>query len=225
MAAPGLNCSMQTLSCDTWDWVPRPGIKPGPPVLGAWSRNHWTTREVPAWCFFNMSCSRKKKTTPFWPLGYEHMSKFTCPRALPSQTPVKKHSLKGFWLPWLSSEQWLLSQLGLGSPEWIWVGVCPGTAPGLVCTWTASLHSLGTHQCMPCDTCSGDPDSLSGVSPSAVSSQAASACLGFFAKDGGQILLPGTFSPFILLHPESHRPPPPSPTPVGCCCLLVQAAV
>ena len=132
MAAPGLNCSMQTLSCDTWDRVPRPGIKPGPPVLGAWSRNHWTTREIPAWCFFNMSCSRKKKTPPFWPLGYEHMSKFTCPRALPSQTPVKKHSLKGFWLPWLSSEQWLLSQLGLGSPEWIWVGVCPGTAPGLV---------------------------------------------------------------------------------------------
>ena len=61
MAAPGLNCSMQTLSCDTWDRVPRPGIKPGPPVLGAWSRNHWTTREIPAWCFFNMSCSRKKK--------------------------------------------------------------------------------------------------------------------------------------------------------------------
>ena len=27
--------------------VPRPGIKPIPPALGAWSPNHWTTREVP----------------------------------------------------------------------------------------------------------------------------------------------------------------------------------
>ena len=26
--------------------VPRPGIEPGPPALGAWSLNHWTTREV-----------------------------------------------------------------------------------------------------------------------------------------------------------------------------------
>ena len=27
--------------------VPRPGIKPVPPALGAWSHNHWTTRDVP----------------------------------------------------------------------------------------------------------------------------------------------------------------------------------
>ena len=26
--------------------VPRPGIKPTPPALEAWSLNHWTTREV-----------------------------------------------------------------------------------------------------------------------------------------------------------------------------------
>ena len=30
-----------------WDLVPRPRIEPGPPALGAWSLNHWTTREVP----------------------------------------------------------------------------------------------------------------------------------------------------------------------------------
>ena len=29
------------------DLVPRPGIKPTPPALEAWSLNHWTTREVP----------------------------------------------------------------------------------------------------------------------------------------------------------------------------------
>ena len=31
----------------TRDLVPRPGIEPGPPTLGAWSLTHWTTREVP----------------------------------------------------------------------------------------------------------------------------------------------------------------------------------
>ena len=29
------------------DIVPWPGIKPRPPALGAWSLNHWPTREVP----------------------------------------------------------------------------------------------------------------------------------------------------------------------------------
>ena len=29
------------------DLVPRPGIEPGPPALGAQSLTHWTTREVP----------------------------------------------------------------------------------------------------------------------------------------------------------------------------------
>ena len=30
-----------------WDLVPRPGIEPVPPALGAQSPNHWTAREVP----------------------------------------------------------------------------------------------------------------------------------------------------------------------------------
>lgn len=41
------SCSMQTLSWGTWDLIPRPGLEPGPPALGAWSLIHWTTREVP----------------------------------------------------------------------------------------------------------------------------------------------------------------------------------
>ena len=32
-----------------WDLVPWPGIKPRPPVLGAQSLSHWTTREIPRW--------------------------------------------------------------------------------------------------------------------------------------------------------------------------------
>ena len=44
LAVPGL-------SCGVWDLVPWPGIKPGPPALGLWSLNQWTTREVPV-CLF-----------------------------------------------------------------------------------------------------------------------------------------------------------------------------
>ena len=40
-APPGLSWGM-------WNLVPQPGIKPGPPALGAQSYlSHWTTREVP----------------------------------------------------------------------------------------------------------------------------------------------------------------------------------
>ena len=52
LAALGLSCGMQDLSCGMWDLVPRPGIEPGPPALGARSLNHWTTREVPTWSFY-----------------------------------------------------------------------------------------------------------------------------------------------------------------------------
>ena len=34
-----------------WDLVPWPGIKPGPPALGAQSLSHWTSREVPMLLF------------------------------------------------------------------------------------------------------------------------------------------------------------------------------
>ena len=40
LAVPGLSCGMR-------DLVPWPGIKPGPPALGAQSLSHWATREVP----------------------------------------------------------------------------------------------------------------------------------------------------------------------------------
>ena len=47
LAAPGLSCSMRTLSHAMWDLVPWPGIEPGPPTLGVPSLSHWTTMEVP----------------------------------------------------------------------------------------------------------------------------------------------------------------------------------
>ena len=60
---PGLSCSMQDLlaaacelfSCSIWDLVPWLGIEPGPHALKAQSVSHWTTREVPNFCFFSQS--------------------------------------------------------------------------------------------------------------------------------------------------------------------------
>ena len=43
---------MHSLSCSIWDPVPWPGIEPGPPALGAWSLNHWATREIPSFHIF-----------------------------------------------------------------------------------------------------------------------------------------------------------------------------
>ena len=39
--------------CGMWDmWdLSYPGIESTPPTLGAWSLNHWTTREVPGLLF------------------------------------------------------------------------------------------------------------------------------------------------------------------------------
>ena len=42
-AAAALNCSVR-------DLVPWPGMEPGPPALGVWRLNHWTTRGVPEIC-------------------------------------------------------------------------------------------------------------------------------------------------------------------------------
>ena len=40
----GCSCGMQTL-------VPRPGLELGPPARGAQSPSHWTTKEVPIFCY------------------------------------------------------------------------------------------------------------------------------------------------------------------------------
>ena len=46
------SCGKRALSC--WmQLAPWPGIEPRPPALGAWSLNHWTTREVPV---FSLLC-------------------------------------------------------------------------------------------------------------------------------------------------------------------------
>ena len=40
------SCSMWTLSWGMWDLVPRPGIEPQSPALGAQGLNHWTRVEI-----------------------------------------------------------------------------------------------------------------------------------------------------------------------------------
>ena len=49
---------MQALCCGLQDLVSWPGIKPGPPALGAWSLNHWPTREVPRVCLVLLESAR-----------------------------------------------------------------------------------------------------------------------------------------------------------------------
>ena len=51
LAALGLAVAHGVFSCSVWDLVPQPGLKPKPPVLGAQSLSHWTTREVLAFLF------------------------------------------------------------------------------------------------------------------------------------------------------------------------------
>ena len=45
--ALGLSGGMWTLNSSLWDLGPCPGIKSGPPALGAYSLNQWTTRDPP----------------------------------------------------------------------------------------------------------------------------------------------------------------------------------
>ena len=48
------SCSMQSLSYSMWDLVPQSGIESRPSVLGVQNLSHWTTREVPSHCCFNL---------------------------------------------------------------------------------------------------------------------------------------------------------------------------
>ena len=47
MAELGLSGGTQGLCFGIQNLVPWPEMEPGPHALGAWSLNHWTTREVP----------------------------------------------------------------------------------------------------------------------------------------------------------------------------------
>ena len=55
LAAPGLRCSLWTLSCSMRDLISQPRIKPKPLSLGARSFSYWTTREVPSFSFSRCS--------------------------------------------------------------------------------------------------------------------------------------------------------------------------
>ena len=68
-----------------WPWhkphgilVPRPGIEPTPPALGAWSLNHWTATGSPSLCF----CYRLK-----WHVEDRCSVQFSCSVVSNSVTP------------------------------------------------------------------------------------------------------------------------------------------
>ena len=52
MAALGLSCGIQTLSCGLWGLVSQPGTEHGPPALAVQRLSHWTTREIPQDLFY-----------------------------------------------------------------------------------------------------------------------------------------------------------------------------
>ena len=58
-------------SYSMWNLVPWLGIEPNPPVLGAWSLSHWTTREVPIPIFLKvfikyLSCINYENNLGIW---------------------------------------------------------------------------------------------------------------------------------------------------------------
>ena len=60
-----------------WDLVPRPGIEPGPLVLGAQSLNHWTTWEVRQRLNF-FKLSRLSPSVGCASLGWTGSQSFLC---------------------------------------------------------------------------------------------------------------------------------------------------
>ena len=65
----------EDLSCGMWDLVPRPGIEPGPPALGAQSLSHWTTREVPKINFLKQEITPGKEKTLHFMYLVSHIPK------------------------------------------------------------------------------------------------------------------------------------------------------
>ena len=68
----GLHCMMQDLlvmACEIY-LVPQPGNNPRSPALGAWSLNHWTTREVPELVFFLKKNGGQKDGSGMWTSGW-----------------------------------------------------------------------------------------------------------------------------------------------------------
>ena len=78
LAVPSLSCGTQDLSGVLWDLFPWPGIEPEPPVLGAWSLSHWTTREIPRshlkggkWCLQKDWIGNDEGHACMWPMVAE----------------------------------------------------------------------------------------------------------------------------------------------------------
>ena len=57
---------MWAFSCGTRDPVPSPGMEPGPPALGVWSLNHWTTGEVPTYRYLEQHRFELHGSTYTW---------------------------------------------------------------------------------------------------------------------------------------------------------------
>ena len=86
-----LSCSTRALSCSMQDLVPRAGVEPGPPALGAWSLNHWTTREVPSLASFKLDKWSWESYCTSCDLSFPFFSEITGPWS--SSTPTYRDSV------------------------------------------------------------------------------------------------------------------------------------
>ena len=57
---------------------PQPWIEPMPPAVGAWSLNHWTTREVPKLDFVVSEAPVSVGCSYFFSCGFIHLPTFLC---------------------------------------------------------------------------------------------------------------------------------------------------
>ena len=114
------NFSLWTLSCGIWYLVPWPGIKPGPPALGAQPLSHWSTRE--GQCLVYVFKSYTRLLRPAQRSGFPGDSKEFPRDLLTRHGPLqdsKKVLMPGFQAGiFCPSVQWMVGWHTRGTGSW-----------------------------------------------------------------------------------------------------------
>ena len=126
--------------CVMWDVIPWPGIKPGPPALEVQSLSHWTTREVPIYCFWILNAcivspDSKDSQVVFLPVSsYSHSNNQLVPWL----------ELGGPWWPFSHLHVWDLSSDGpVDQHSWITHTLSVVFQPGFLQSIVASAFQEG----------------------------------------------------------------------------------
>ena len=113
-----------------WDLVPWPRIKPGPPQLGVWSLNHWTTRELPPVVL--QECKKIVKQS-LWAA----IPRNTCSLEIGVSWNILKEGTMspGWWLWWKSREEKYEFQYSQGRSRDIGLGHTSGRLSVHTANW------------------------------------------------------------------------------------------